>query len=263
MEKHPSHTSIKRFFLSLFGNVLNFIYVNPCIQSVFSALSIYGEDGLFSMHNHDFMKDPHFRSAYRRGIQANGKDLYWKWRVHVGLWAASHAVQLDGDFVECGVNRGFLSSSIMEYLHWNSVGKKFYLFDTFHGLDDDLVSPEEKALGRIEESHRVYPDCYMEVKKNFQKYKNVTLIRGSVPSTLFTVSIRRVCYLSIDMNNYTPEIAAAEYFWPKLVPGAIILLDDYAYKGFLPQKKAFDAFARKKGISILSLPTGQGLIIKP
>ena len=263
MEKHIVHTRIQHLFLSPFAGFLNFIYVNPCIQSVFRALSIYGEDGFVTMHNHDFMKDPHFQSAYKRGIQANGNDLHWKWRVHVGLWAASHAVQLDGDFVECGVNRGFLSSSIMEYLHWNTLGKKFYLFDTFHGLDARLVSQEEKTLGRVQESQNVYPECYEEVKKNFRKYKHVVLVRGSVPSTLPTVPIQKVSYLSIDMNNYTPEIAAAEYFWPKLVSGAIILLDDYAYKGFLPQKKAFDAFARRKGISILSLPTGQGLIIKP
>jgi hypothetical protein len=39
----------------------------------------------------------------------------WHRRVHVGQWAAACAAKLDGDFVECGVNRGFLSSSIMAH----------------------------------------------------------------------------------------------------------------------------------------------------
>ena len=42
-----------------------------------------------------------------------------------------------------------------------------------------------------------------------------------------------------------------------------MLLDDYAYHGYLSQKIAMDQFAQEKGIKILSLPTGQGLLVKP
>ena len=74
----------------------------------------------------------------------------------------------------------------------------------------------------------------------------------------------RVCYLSIDMNCVGPEIAAAEFFWDRLVSGAVVLLDDYgAGVWHLAQKRAFDEFARRKGVEILSLPTCQGLLIKP
>lgn len=65
------------------------------------------------------------------------------------------------------------------------------------------------------------------------------------------------------MNCATAEVAAAEYFWPKMSKGAKALLDDYAYASYEEQKKAFDKFAAAKGITILSLPTGQGLYIKP
>jgi len=69
--------------------------------------------------------------------------------------------------------------------------------------------------------------------------------------------------LHIDMNCTLPEIAAAEYFWDRLVSGAAMLLDDYGHGGHEEQKYAFDGFAKRKGVEILSLPTGQGLIIKP
>src|SRR4029079_9184251 len=72
--------------------------------------SIYDQDGLRTIHNHDFMRQPNFVRAYDRGIKAAGSDYNWHWRVHVGLWAAFLASKLPGDFVECGVNRGFLSS---------------------------------------------------------------------------------------------------------------------------------------------------------
>ncbi|MFO1082638.1 MAG: hypothetical protein U1E23_18685 [Reyranellaceae bacterium] len=60
--------------------------------------------------------DEVFKQAYARGVQAAGRDYRWQWRVHIGLWAARHAAHPPGDFVECGVNRGFLSSSIMQML---------------------------------------------------------------------------------------------------------------------------------------------------
>src|SRR5262245_12917174 len=85
------------------------------------AYVTYNQDGLTSIHNADFMRDARFADAYRRGAAVAGNDYRWHWRVHVGLWAADHAAQLPGDFVECGVNRGFLSSAIMRYLDWNGL----------------------------------------------------------------------------------------------------------------------------------------------
>ena len=70
---------------------------------------IYDQDSLRSRHNHEFLNDPVFQSAYARGVQATGMDYQWHWRVHTGLWAAHGASQLEGDFVECGVAKGFLS----------------------------------------------------------------------------------------------------------------------------------------------------------
>lgn len=221
----------------------------------------YNQDGLRTVHNADFLRDPRFIDAYQRGVQAAG-DYGWHWRVYVGLWAASHAAHLQGDFIECGVNRGFLSSAIMRYLDWNRMNKHFFLLDTFHGLDEAFISEEEKRLGKTKEFH-TYQECYEEVKSNFAEFHNVHLIRGSVPTTLPLVKADRVCYLHLDMNCAVPEIAAIRYFWDKLVPGAVVLLDDYAYYGFQVQKKAMDEFTAERGVHVLSLPTGQGLILKP
>jgi hypothetical protein len=67
----------------------------------------------------------------------------------------------------------------------------------------------------------------------------------------------------MDMNVAEAEIAAAEFIWPKMVPGAFMLLDDYGWQSHVNQKHAFDGFAARHGVEILSLPTGQGLLMKP
>ena len=229
---------------------------------------VYDQDGLRSIHNHEFMDDPVFRRAYERGVRAAGDDYRWHWRVHIGLWAAACAARLKGDFVECGVNRGFLSSTIMDYLNWDSLGKQFYLLDTFRGLDERFVSSADRASGAVEKNRKsldsgFYVQGIEEVRANFSRWKNVSLIEGSIPETLPQVRAEKIAYLHLDMNCSAPEIAAIHFFWKRLIPGAFVLLDDYAYYGYLSQKIAMDQFAQEKGMKILSLPTGQGLLMKP
>ena len=67
----------------------------------------------------------------------------------------------------------------------------------------------------------------------------------------------------MDMNNAFAEMEAIKSFWDKIVNSGIVLLDDYAtHDGFKEQKISWDKFAKDKNFEILTLPTGQGLIIK-
>ena len=223
----------------------------------------YNQDGLATVTNCDFLNDPRFQEAYRLGEQTGSwQDAKIHWRVHVLCWAADRASRLEGDFVECGVNRGGFSRAIMHFVDFPKLGKTFYLLDTFRGLEDRLVSDAERKRGIGVGKWFQYKECYEEVCKTFEGFP-VIIVRGVVPETLPQVKTAKVCYLSIDMNCAAPEIAAAEYFWDKLVSGAVIVLDDYGWGGHEEQKLAFDSFAARKGVMVLSLPTGQGLIFKP
>ena len=71
-----------------------------------------------------------------------------------------------------------------------------------------------------------------------------------------------IAFCHIDMNCSPPEIAALSCFWDRLVPGAMVLLDDYAYCGYQPFKDGVNRFAEEKGLIIASLPTGQALLSK-
>ena len=228
----------------------------------------YERDGLKSNHNSEFMDNRRFQRAYARGVAAVGRDYYWQWRVHVGLWAGRTAIKIPGDFIEFGTNRGFMSSAIMEDLDWNSRDKKFYLLDTFSGLDERFVSDEEKNAGYLERNKKeidkgFYTVDVEKVKQNFSSWKNVFIIKGSVPITLESVDADIIAFAHIDMNCAPPEVAAMRYIWPKLSPGAIVLFDDYAYKGYEFQKVAIDNLGKELGYEVLSLPTGQGLMTKP
>lgn len=226
----------------------------------------YRWDGLISKHNCDFIREPRFARAYALGKRTEswgkGRDVYW--RAYVACWVADHVKRLDGDFVECGVNKGGLSRAVIDYIDFDSLNKTFYLLDTFDGLVDAYVMREEKAKGiNSGPGYDAYRNVRVEdVKATFEGF-NVKIIQGIVPETLPQVTAERVCYLSLDMNCTMPEIAAARHFWDRLVAGAVMVLDDYGWPLHDELKRGYDEFAAERGVSILSLPTGQGLIFKP
>lgn len=231
---------------------------------------VYSNDALICFNSYAFMDDPHFQRAYQRGVRAlGGEDIHhWHWRVHVGLWAAATASKVEGDFVECGVSHGFLSSAIMEYLNWDTLGKTFYLLDTFAGMDPRFVSEQERGAGALVKNQAaldfgIYGNSVDVVRANFAEWTNQRIIVGAVPETLQQVDTAAVAFLHIDMNCASPEVATLRYFWPRLSPGAMVLLDDYANRGRDEQRIAMDEVARELGVVICALPTGQGVLIKP
>jgi hypothetical protein len=235
---------------------------------VFRVRDRYSQDGLFTVHSDAFRSDPEFRAAYARGVQSSqGVDPQIEWRVHIALWAAQMGLHAEGDFVECGVNAGFISSAIMHGLHWNRVGRRFYLIDTFAGPVENLYSQEEVRDGRLALAKQAlqagaYVTDMDRVRSNFAEWQNAVVVQGPVPEVLGRVGADAVAFLHIDMNCGRPERDAFEYFWGRLSPHGIVLLDDYGYLGHNHQREAIDASASERGASILALPTGQGLIMK-
>jgi hypothetical protein len=228
----------------------------------------YARDGLYTVHDDRFRRLPEFQAAYARGLQASrGVDPQFEWRIHVALWAGQTALRAAGDFVECGVNAGFVSSALMHFLDWRNVPRKYYLVDTFNGPVMEQFSSSEIAAGRAQIARDflhagAYVTDLARVRENFAEWPNAVIVPGIVPEILPRLPLTSVAFLHIDLNCALPEQAALEFFWNKLSPGAIVLLDDYTYFGQQRQGDALEAAARQVGASVLALPTGQGLIIK-
>ena len=224
----------------------------------------YNQDGLISQHSTGFANIPRFASAYAAAKSTGSWSGPWgqadiHWRAHVLCWAAQYAAGLPGEFVECGVNKGGTAMLVIKYLFLkSSPGKSFYLYDTFEGLDESLSSELE-----LRQTEGIYSSCFDNVSALFAEFSNVLLVKGSVPESLQIHSPDKVAYLHIDLNSARPERAALEFFWDRLVPGAIVVFDDYAWVACSQQKLAIDDFALQAGCVVLSLPTGQGLMIKP
>lgn len=224
----------------------------------------YQNDLLYTYHSCDFMKDPKFLESYELGKNTDGgmllKDYDIQWRIHVLVWAANYAKNLEGDFADCGVSSGIFARAIINYIDFNSTGKTYYLLDTFQGMHEDYSSEEEMKASSILGYDK--EDKFEKVKKTFEPF-NTKIIKGPIPETLSLVDSDKFAFISIDMNSVIPEVEALKFFWDRLVPGGIIVLDDHGYSNVTkPQEKAQNDFAKSVGAEVLYLPTCQGIIIK-
>ena len=229
---------------------------------------LYEFDGLHTVHHARFREERRFRAALDGSLGVTGRvDPASYWRLHIGLWAAAAAAPVEGAFVECGVNAGFFSSAALRYLDWNALHKRFYLVDTFSGPVISQYSPEEISLGRRDAAERsIAAGAYITemdaIRRRYEGWNGVVIVKGVIPEILPSIEAERIAFLHLDMNCAFPECETLKFFWQRISDGGIVLLDDYAYFGYEALGNALESTARTIGASILTLPTGQGMILK-
>ena len=223
---------------------------------------VYAQDNLITLQRTaGFLQDAKFRQAFDGSVQ-NQQEQSLAWRLHTLTWAATHCLNVPGDFVECGVYKGFSFSVITAYTNFQAVDKQLYLYDTYEGIPEAYNS-ENRSNQVYEQDNREDPDAiYKSVQNRFKQYDNVRIIRGIVPDSFGQACPEAIAFLHIDMNAAKAEIAALEGLFDRVSPGGIIIFDDYGWSGYVQQKIAEDEFMQARKHSILELPTGQGLVFK-
>ena len=223
---------------------------------------VYAQDMLICLwKNLAFRSDKAFMDSFTSAAK-NNQEKSLLWRLHVLAWASNIALRVEGDFVECGVLKGFSSAVLCKYLEFGNVPREFYLYDTFSGLPEETSTDEERSIWNP--GYKAYDskDLYEEVCQTFSPYHNVRVVQGTVPLTFKTESPEKIAYLHIDMNSEEAEILALEALFDRVVPGGVVVLDDYGWQCNIRQTVAESAFMKKRDHMILELPTGQGVILK-
>jgi O-methyltransferase len=215
-----------------------------------------GDMMIVLQHNTGFFQDARFVEAFDAEA-ATDQERSLVWRLHVLCWCARNCLRREGDFVECGVYRGFSTAVAARYLGFGALDRRWVLYDTFDGIPADQLNPGEA------ESPASYaaPGLYESCTKRFAAYGNIRVVRGRVPEVLRGDAPGKVAFLHLDMNSAAAEAAALDFFAERLAPGAMVLLDDYGWAFYRAQKLVADAFFAKRDRQVLELPTGQGLVL--
>jgi len=217
-----------------------------------------------------FKNDPAFCKAFDqiKGShiydQYNGPDAV-AWRLNTLIWGGACALKVGGDFVECGVFKGDFAWIMLQTLGSKQI-PKFFLYDSFEGFSPNYSEPSDYPLNPdfLGFANTYYQEegLYDYVCNRFEPYSNVEIIKGFLPESLSLNSPAKIGFLHIDLNSPRAEVAVLEKLFDRVIPGGVIVFDDYGWKLFESQKEAEDRFMQERGYKIFELPTGQGLVIK-
>jgi hypothetical protein len=223
------------------------------IDQIGGQEGIYAGDNLFTYHrNLSFLEDEKFMAAFRRHATTPVEQSIL-WRLSIVAWGARNGMRLEGDFVECACYKGTTARIVCDYLDFPAhPDKHYYLYDLFE--HDETMAHHAMP----EHSARLYES----VRQRFADIPSVTVTQGKIPEVLEHVAPGKIAFMHIDLNNAEAEIGALEQLFDRMVPGAVLILDDYGWLDYRAQKQAEDPWLEKRGYRVVELPTGQGLLIK-
>lgn len=210
-----------------------------------------GDHFISWINNNSLLEDKTFFSALNQNIYSKS-DEGIAWRRYILACSAYHCINLPGDFAEFGTWSGTGIKTVMDYLGGVDFPKTFWGYDTFD------YNPVEGHHFKGQEN-----GFFDVVKKRFENYPQVKLVKGLLPESLRNESPNKLAYMHIDLNNAKSEIAILNIMFDRLVPGGILILDDYETSGvYREQKKEEDKWFDQRNFRVIPLPTGQGLVIK-
>lgn len=222
----------------------------------------YAADNLIALKRAaGFLEDPAFVNCLENTAES-AQEMSLGWRLHTLVWAAQNVMHLEGDFAECGVWKGFSFAFLTKYLDFGKIDKSLYLYDTYQGIPEEMNS-ENRSNAVYEKDIANDPDAILKiVQKRFATLPNVEIVQGMVPDSFAQACPEKIALLHLDMNSTASEIAALDALFDRVVPGGMIVFDDYGWTGYSAQRHAENAWMAERGHTILELPTGQGLVIR-
>jgi O-methyltransferase len=138
---------------------------------------------------------------------------------------------LEGDYVECGVWRGGMSAAIAEIL---DKSKTVHLFDSFEGLPLAREIDGKEALDWQSNvsAPGYFNNCraeetYAKQAMALTGYQNYKVYKGWFNKTLPKFQNQKIGILRLDGDWYDSIIECLHNLFPQVIPGGIILLDDY------------------------------------
>jgi hypothetical protein len=142
---------------------------------------------------------------------------------------------LNGDILEFGVFKGNSISRLLSFreLLENSNDRKVVGFDAFGSFPNKIESKRDLDFAKYHDDVCGFgiDDEYLKKILEDKGLNNFELIKGDIietlPDFLKSNTSLQISLLHIDVDIYEPTLLILELLWDKIVPGGILMLDDY------------------------------------
>jgi O-methyltransferase len=205
-----------------------------------------------------YLGDAEFRSVYRTIAP---HTLVSDDRCHILYTLAKNALNVHGEFWECGVYKGGTAVLLAKVLSSaaNEDARRLRLFDTFEGMPENNCALDSYAAGELNETS--YEHVARLLNTNTE-YKHIDIIKGLIPHTFNGLEDAGIALAHVDVDIYQSVKDCCEYIYPRLAKGGYMLFDDYCFPSCAGARKAVDEFFRSQPEMPIILPTGQAFIVK-
>jgi hypothetical protein len=178
---------------------------------------------------------------------------------------AMHAVvrKEEGAFwaAECGVYRGRALRALALIADELGCPVQFVGLDSFEGLPDltptDLAAAPQGARYTREV---LFADTtereVLAYLADVNRDDRIVLVKGFFAQSLPTLPERRYAFVNIDCDLYEGHLQCLEYFYPRMLEGGIIFLDDYYSKIYPMARVAVDEFLVGKPEALFTVNYG-------
>jgi hypothetical protein len=207
----------------------------------------------------DFDSFPNFAKMYEYFVHAskynNSGDLG---RLYLLLLNIARVLRdaVPGDFAEVGVYRGNTARLLAQAAR--AAGRRLFLFDTFAGFDPADQAPTDRPS-------QAFADTTLRNVQEFVGLDAVEYVVGRFPDSLATVECPdRFAIVHLDCDLHQPMAAGIAYFYPRLSPGGLLIVHDYASGRWSGCAQAVDEFLRDKPERPVLLPdkSGTAIVVK-
>lgn len=178
----------------------------------------------------------------------------------------------DGDIVECGVWRG-ASAAILGRVFANT-GRQVHLFDSFAGMpaptEQDKMNGDKSVPGRVAGDGGSFgqgslSDTSIDHVHRVMKIAGVTgyhIHKGFIRTAVDLLPApNKIAILHVDLDFYDPYKVVLEALYNSVVPGGVIIFDDYGY--FIGAKRAVDEFCARTGEALMDTDgTSRRVVVK-
>jgi SAM-dependent methyltransferase len=159
--------------------------------------------------------------------------------------------ELEGDVAEFGVYKGHTATLLANMAR--RLGRIAYLFDTYEGFSgSDLRGIDaNKALE--------FSDTSLETVRALVGDDHVEYVKGHFPESCVQIPAEvSFCVVHIDCDLYISMISALQYFYPRMVPGGIMIIHDYSSLHWDGAERAIDEFFADKSECVVPLTDSAG-----
>lgn len=162
---------------------------------------------------------------------------------------------IEGSVAELGVYRG----TTAKVLHTLLPGRRLYLFDTFEGFETSDLGYE---LNRGNAASEFKDVSYEDVRAFVGDSPMVRFCKGHFPTTTEAIpSGEQFALVHLDADLFRPTMDALQFFYPRVVPGGLMIIHDYSSTAWPGIADAVDGFFKDKPERPVLVPDKSGTAI--